>query len=98
MATIRETAEGWLPLELHRSFDCALPQEWVDDCLRLDLGEPRGHFVWLYDSLGEIFGRPYPLDSLGRWIVINYNLRAGSQYPTTQRAVAGNIAWPGGKS
>ena len=43
------------------TYDCALPQGWVDECVSKGM-EPRGHFVWLYD---DWVGRPAPITAEG---------------------------------
>jgi len=49
------------------TFDCALPQSWVDN-LQAELGLPNevniaGQFVWHYPK-GNIFGKPHPLTAM----------------------------------
>jgi len=47
-----------------RTFDTALPQEWVDNVTARIGVNPVGHVVWLYPS-GSIFGHPAPTDVEG---------------------------------
>lgn len=80
--TLGELAESKLPQELHKKFDYALPQEWVDFMQRTLVEDPRGQFVWLYDEEGAIFGRPYPLTDAARVMLHWYNKEAGTLYPS----------------
>ena len=54
--TIWETVRETVPDEF--GFDTALPQPWVDEIVALG-ADPRGRFVWLYDSVSPCFGRPF---------------------------------------
>ena len=56
MKTMNELADKVLPEGT--SYDTALPQPWVDDMQALR-ADPRGHYVWLYDKVNPIFGRPF---------------------------------------
>lgn len=47
------------------TYDCALPQGWVDQCCDKGL-DPRGHFVWLYAD--DVFGKPAPITAEGERI------------------------------
>ena len=56
-----------------RSYDTALPQEWVDD-VKSVTGEyvgARGLFVWSYDGAG-IFGKPVALNEAAEAILAQY--------------------------
>lgn len=44
------------------SYDCALPQSWVDACYNRGL-DVRGHFVWCYDD--SLMGYPHPITPEG---------------------------------
>ena len=44
-----------------RSYDTALPQDWVNDFTKVTGVNPYGRFVWSYDGAG-IFGTPVALD------------------------------------
>ena len=69
MITVREAAEAKLPSDMARSFDCALPQEWINR-MQTRLGtSPCGHFVWLYDDAAPIFGRPFPVTAAGEFLL-----------------------------
>jgi hypothetical protein len=46
-------------------YDYALPQPWAEKVLKRTDVWPCGHFVWLYDEVARIFGRPYPMDEVG---------------------------------
>ena len=54
--------------------DYALPQPWVDVQAKLleDIPEAYqkivGNFVWLYDGISGISGRPYPITSIGDYL------------------------------
>lgn len=52
------------------SFDCALPQQWVDEMQAKGVNV-LPHFVWLYPR-GDIFGRPAPIDGVGDDIAKQY--------------------------
>ena len=43
-----------------KSYDTALPQEWVDDVYRETGVYPAGMFVWCYDD-ARVWGAPVPL-------------------------------------
>ncbi len=62
MKTVSEAASERYP---GATFDCALPQGWVDDCCDRGL-DPRGHFVWLYAD--DVFGKPAPITAEGERI------------------------------
>ena len=53
------------------SFDYALPQDWVDS-LALKVkplftyDDIIFRLIWLYDDKAPVFGRPYPLDFIGK--------------------------------
>ena len=83
--TLVEVADSMLPRELHRKYDTALPQPWVDELDKFTGFDARGSFVWLYDRFGAIFGRPFPLTANGRRALLEYNIATGSEYLTTQR-------------
>lgn len=59
MQTVGEAAQGRYP---GKTYDCSLPQGWVDACTQRGL-DPRGHFVWLYDD-GD-WGLPAPITETG---------------------------------
>lgn len=61
-----------------QTFDYALPQNWVDDMVAR-VGDPRGHFVWLYEK-GSCFGVPRPVTHEGMHQLMRYNLSKGTQY------------------
>ena len=46
-----------------KTFDYALPQDWVDDVIHVTkcLYNEACMFVWLYDERGDSYGRPFPL-------------------------------------
>jgi hypothetical protein len=50
-------------------YDTALPQQWVDQVSSRTTINPVGHFVWLYDEVAKIFGRPYPLSDEGEGLI-----------------------------
>jgi hypothetical protein len=62
MQTVGDAAAERYP---NMTYDCALPQNWVDQCCNKGL-DPRGHFVWLYDNFS---GRPAPISREGDRIV-----------------------------
>ena len=76
--TVSELAESILPE--NSSFDCALPQPWVNYMIDRNM-DPRGSFVWLYDDKGAIFGRPFPLTGEARKHLVHYNVLNGTQFP-----------------
>ena len=41
-------------------FDYALPQPWVDACIKRGF-DPRGKFVWGYPDGCMVYGQPLPL-------------------------------------
>lgn len=45
---------------LGNSFDTALPQSWVDECISIYKFDPRSQVVWYYGP-GDCFGKPFPL-------------------------------------
>ena len=47
------------------TYDCALPQPWVDAARDVDGFDVRPHFVWGYPP-GSVFGRPLPLSDEGK--------------------------------
>lgn len=77
--TLANLAEEKLPEELWRKYDTALPQEWVDEMIKLG-ADPRGQMVWLYDG-GSVFGRPYPLTDAAKIMILLYNKETGYDYP-----------------
>ena len=78
--TVTELADEKLPRELWKKYDTAMPQPWVNQMI--DLGaDPRGQMVWLYDSEGAIFGRPYPLTEAAKIMILLYNHVEGCSYP-----------------
>jgi len=46
-----------------KSFDCALPQTWVDACYERGW-DVRPHFVWSYDDI-MLSGAPHPVTKEG---------------------------------
>jgi hypothetical protein len=46
------------------TYDCALPQAWVNQCLEAGF-DPRGHFVWGYPEGGSLLGEPLPITPEG---------------------------------
>ena len=56
MKTVGETVSEHLPSGM--SFDYAVPQDWADNMRGLGV-DPWGRFVWLYDDVAPIMGRPY---------------------------------------
>lgn len=50
-----------------KSFDTALPQDWVDEAFDLGL-DPRPSVVWSYDH-HMVFGQPVGVDAIGKIIV-----------------------------
>lgn len=54
------------------TFDCALPQGWVDQ-VNQQVSNVVGHFVWLYPK-GNLFGIPAPVTELGDVIAMNLGL------------------------
>lgn len=86
LKTVRDMALELLPEGVQRSFDYALPQEWVNmaaDKLDMDV---RGHFVWLYDNRALIMGRPFPLTCCGRVMLRVMNRTACTCYRVDQGA------------
>lgn len=63
------------------TYDTALPQGFVYEAEDMSKASPLGHFVWLYDSRGGVFGRPYPLDHVGVDILHVYNRETSHYYP-----------------
>lgn len=63
------------------SFDFALPMGFVWDAEAISGGRVPGRFVWLYDSRGGLFGRPYPLDYVAVDILHTYNVAQSHHYP-----------------
>lgn len=64
METKQQAAERVLGTRKEgESFDCALPQSWVDEMATRGF-DVRPHFVWLYPS-DDIFGYPYPITQEG---------------------------------
>jgi hypothetical protein len=61
MQTVSEAA---LARYKDKTYDCALPQSWVDACYERGF-EVRGNFVWLYDNF---CGRPAPITEEGERI------------------------------
>jgi hypothetical protein len=56
-----------------RSYDTALPQDWVDEFEARTETSPLGHFVWSYDGAG-IFGRPVALDLEAERLLADFEL------------------------
>ena len=55
------------------TFDCALPQNWIDHMVKVLELEPSvnvaGHFVWHYPSNNSLFGQPHALTLTGQqWL------------------------------
>ena len=59
-----------------RTYDTALPQDWVDDVKRVTGTYPAGMFVWCYDH-ARSFGEPFPLTPLAVHILITYTANKG---------------------
>ena len=57
-------------LEL-KTFDVALPQDWVDDVVKYTGKSPVAHVVWSYDE--SLFGEPEPITREGSVILAIYN-------------------------
>ena len=76
--TVSELAISMLPEKDHNSFDCALPQYWVDEMISYINFDPVGHFVWLYDD--SVFGRPFALDKDAKDALKKYNKRFCAEY------------------
>lgn len=55
------------------TFDCALPQDWVDSLKAGFSDLVIGHFVWLYPE-GSVFGIPAPVTVQGDVIALNLGL------------------------
>lgn len=79
--TVGELVRDLIPAELNVCFDFALPEGFVHDAGGCSGADPRGHFVWLYDSRAKIWGRPYPLDHVGMDILHCYNVAQSQHYP-----------------
>jgi len=57
----KEQICNYYKLSQHCTFDYAIPREFIKDITeKLNLEHADG-FVWIYDHLGHIFGRPFPL-------------------------------------
>jgi hypothetical protein len=54
-----------------RSYDTALPQEWVNDFTARTGTSPAGRFVWSYDG-SLMFGAPVALDDEARKLLAAY--------------------------
>lgn len=59
------------------TFDCALPQGWVDE-MSAKVENIIGHFVWLYPE-GSLFGQPAPVTELGDVIALNLGIHPAMQ-------------------
>lgn len=57
------------------TYDCALPQSWVDYCYALGR-DPRGHFVWLYDEAAGLCGRPAPITPDGDEMLLSLSKKS----------------------
>ena len=68
-----------------QTFDYALPQQWVDEMVKT-VGDPRGHFVWLYEK-GSFTGCPRPLTEEGIELLTRFNQLKGTQFPTSYDVV-----------
>jgi len=67
------------------AYDCALPQNWVDEMVAIDL-DPRAHFVWCYDQ-GSCFGYPRPLTERGKEMLITYNATYVTAYEIPEQVL-----------
>lgn len=84
--TKKELAEKMIPVEFHNKFDYALPQNWVDEAQALaEFVHVASHFVWLYDTRGGIFGRPFPLTVDGANLISVFNETHKTCFPTDQK-------------
>ena len=52
--------------------DYALPQDWVNDVIRVLGNDPCPHFVWYYPPTGGVFGMPMPITMDGYHILKAY--------------------------
>ena len=77
--TVGEAAARLLPAGA--TYDCALPQSFVDDLRQVTHAEAGGAFVWLYDSAAPIYGRPFPLHNGAILTLADYTARTGFAYP-----------------
>jgi hypothetical protein len=72
------------------TFDTALPQPWLDSAVKktgADYHKALSSFVWLYDSVASIAGRPFALTSEGNRILRLLNEKEGASYLLTERAI-----------
>jgi hypothetical protein len=59
-----------------KTFDTALPQDWVDEVVRRTGFDPFGHFVWSYDA-PRTFGMAMPVTDVGVVILAWYDSLEG---------------------
>ena len=80
--TKKEVVE-MLGLESKGSVDYALPQNWVDDFVKLTGKSPISCFVWFYsnENPGGFSGYPHPLTVEAKELLARYNLLARTSYP-----------------
>ena len=72
------------------TFDTALPEPWISHVAEVT-GRPWGEistqFVWAYDRLGGMDGRPCALSQDANMILAGYNALPGDCYPLTDAPV-----------
>ena len=56
MKTVGVLAKENIPAGI--SYDHALSGEWFNAMMDLEV-DPRGKFVWMFDEVAPLFGRPY---------------------------------------
>jgi hypothetical protein len=77
------------------TYDTALPQDWLDEIVRItneDYHEVLFSFVWVYEE-GYIYGRPFALTELGNRVLADINFIMKTNYPLTPNPV--NDSEPG---
>jgi hypothetical protein len=68
----------------YRVYDCALPQQWVDEQVKAGF-DPRAHFVWCYDVC-RFFGEPAAITEEGDTYVKELEDYAATSFSERNRA------------